>query len=125
MQLENTGFAGLRLIEAYGDKGFRFTDARHEGSVLILPKRIEGFAVSSMSEVDLESFGSVIAQRAEIEILLIGTGEKQVFPAQDIIKYFIEQKIALEVMDSRAACRTYNILASEDRKVAAAIIAVD
>ncbi|MCF6198521.1 MAG: Mth938-like domain-containing protein [Hyphomicrobiaceae bacterium] len=125
MQLENIGFAGLRLIEAYGDMGFRFTDGRHEGSVLILPERIEGFAASSMSEVDLESFGSVIAEQANIEILLFGTGEKQHFPSQDIMKYFIEQKIALEVMDSRAACRTYNILASEDRKVAAAIIAVD
>ncbi len=125
MQLENIGFNGQQLIEAYGNKGFRFSGGRHEGSVLILPAQIEAFAARSMAEVDLKSLARIVAERENIEILLLGTGEKQQFPTLEIRKYFIEQNIALEVMDSRAACRTYNILASEDRKVAAAIISVE
>ena len=125
MQLENVGFAGVRLIEAYGDNGFRFSDGRHEGSVLILPERIKAFAATSMEQVDLESLEPVIAQQAEIEILILGTGQRQQFPTLELRKYFIKQHIALEVMDTGAACRTYNILASENRKVAAAIIAVE
>ena len=125
MQLENIGFAGVRLIEAYGNKGFRFSDGRHEGSVLILPGQIEGFAANCMADVSLENLGSLIAELENIEILILGTGATQHFPSLEFRKYFIEQNVALEVMDSGAACRTYNILVSEDRKVAAAIIAVD
>ncbi len=125
MHLENIGFNGLQLIEAYGNRGFRFSSGRHEGSVLILPEQVQAFAARSMAEVNLESLAGIIAEHGDIEILLLGTGETQQFPSLEIRKYFIEQQIALEVMDSRAACRTYNILASEDRKVAAAIIAVE
>ncbi len=100
MQLENVGFAGVRLIEAYGDNGFRFSDGRHEGSVLILPERIKAFTATSMEQVDLESLELVIAQQAEIEILILGTGQRQQFPTLELRKYFIKQHIALEEQSS-------------------------
>ncbi len=56
------------------------------------------------------------------EVILIGTGVKQVFPTTDIQKFFADQRRSVEIMDSRAACRTYNILIAERRHVIAAIL---
>ena len=56
------------------------------------------------------------------EILLLGTGAKIRFPRPEILRPLIEARVGVEVMDVQAACRTYNILAAEDRKVAAALL---
>lgn len=56
------------------------------------------------------------------EVVLLGTGKKLIFPPSELRRYFNEQKIGLEIMDTGAACRTYNILLSEGRNVAAAIL---
>ena len=60
--------------------------------------------------------------RLEVEILLIGTGETQRFPDAATLRPLIDAKIGYEVMDTAAACRTYNILVAEDRLVAAALV---
>jgi len=57
-----------------------------------------------------------------MEVLLIGTGAKQVFPGMDIRKFFANKRCPVEYMDSQAACRTYNILIGEGRHVIAAIL---
>jgi uncharacterized protein len=124
MQLQDIQFSGKRLIQSYGDNGFRLTDGRFEGSILILPRGIEHFAAESPADFDIAQFGGVFDARDELEIMLLGTGQRQQFPSLEIRKKFLENNIALEVMDSGAACRTYNILVSEDRRIAAAIIAI-
>ena len=124
MQLQDIHFAGQRLIEAYGDNGFRLTNGRFEGSILILPGTVEKFEPDHPAELEVAQFAPVFAACQNIEIMILRTGEQQKFPPIEITKAFIEHKIALEVMDSRAACRTYNILVSEDRLVAAALIAI-
>jgi len=58
----------------------------------------------------------------DIEILILGSGEKIIFPEASLLASFMQKSIGIEVMDSRAACRTYNLLSGEGRKVAAAII---
>ena len=124
MQLQHVAFSGQHLIEAYGEGGFRLSDGRHEGSVLLLPEGVETFSPRSMKEVDRASLAAVAQQSDDIDIFILGSGQKQIFASAELQKYFIQHNIALEVMDSGAACRTYNILVSEGRKVAAAIIAV-
>jgi uncharacterized protein len=56
------------------------------------------------------------------ELVLIGTGEKLIFPSIEHYACLIQQNIGVEIMDSAAACRTYNVLLGEGRKVAAGII---
>lgn len=58
----------------------------------------------------------------DIEILILGSGDKLVFPEASLLATFMQKGIGVEVMDSRAACRTYNLLSGDGRKVAAAII---
>ena len=124
MELQNIRFAGQRLIEAYGDDGFRLTDGRFEGSILILPHEVVAFNCAQSSTLSADLFAEVFSPNNDIEILLLGTGAKQHFPPAEIIKSFIENNIALEVMDTGAACRTFNVLVSEDRRVAAALMAL-
>ncbi|SFR50395.1 Mth938-like domain-containing protein [Thiomicrospira sp. ALE5] len=56
------------------------------------------------------------------EVLILGTGESQIFPPASVMQFFIQQGISLEVMTNDAACRTYNILTTEDREVVIALI---
>jgi len=65
-------------------------------------------------------FESIIA--CAPEVILLGTGIKLNFPSKEVRQFFLQNRIGLEVMDTGAACRTYNILLSEGRNVAAAIL---
>lgn len=124
MKLQDIRFAGERLVEAYGDGGFRLTDGRVEGSILILPWAVQPFHCDRFESVAEQMFEPVFEKRSEVEIFLFGTGARLQFPTMGLRKRFIEANIALEVMDTGAACRTYNVLVSESRRVAAALIAV-
>jgi uncharacterized protein len=124
MKLQDVRFAGERLIEAYGDNGFRFTDGRRDGSILILPSGIEAFPCAQFELLAEEMLDPVLAAAADIEILLLGTGTRQRFPSPSLRRKLLERGIGLEVMDTGAACRTYNVLVTESRRVAAALIAV-
>lgn len=68
----------------------------------------------------ITDFDEIIACRPDV--VLLGTGQQLRFPSNDIRRYFLQQQIGLEVMDTGAACRTYNILLAEGRNVAAAIL---
>ncbi|MCP4936583.1 MAG: hypothetical protein GY927_20885 [bacterium] len=124
MELQDIRFTGQRLIEAYGNKGFRLSDGRLEGSILILPTGVVSFAADQAEDFNADLFAPILKPQNNIEILLLGTGLKQHFPSGELRKLFIEKNIALEVMDTGAACRTFNVLVSEDRRVAAALIAI-
>jgi uncharacterized protein len=125
MDLNEVRYGGDRLIEAYGDMGFRLTDGRHEGSLLLMPGKVEKLAAASHEDFCAATFAPVFEMGEDISILIIGTGERQHFLAPEMQKLFIEKKLAVEVMDSRAACRTYNVLRTDGRPVAAAIIALE
>ncbi|HXR59504.1 MAG TPA: MTH938/NDUFAF3 family protein, partial [Burkholderiales bacterium] len=71
----------------------------------------------ALAEPDFEVF-----QGLGLEILLIGTGPTQRFPHPRLTRALMEKRIGVEVMDTQAACRTYNILIAEGRRVAAAIL---
>jgi uncharacterized protein len=124
MKLQDIRFAGERLIEAYGDSGFRLSDGRHQGSLLILPRRIEAFACERFEDFRDDMLQPLLAAAGDIEIFLFGTGERQHFPSLPLRKRFLALRIAFEPMSTGAACRTYNVLVSESRRVAAALIAV-
>ncbi len=124
MQLQDIRFAGQRLISSYGDKGFSLSDGRFEGSIIILPTGAVPLLAASASDITADLFAPIFEQQDDIEIVLLGTGAKQHFPSGEIRRLFLERNISLEPMDTGAACRTFNVLVSEDRRVAAALIAI-
>jgi len=112
-------------IDAYGNGGFRFADMSHKGSLLILPSGIYGWEIGGASRLAPKCFQAVFDESDDIEFLLLGTGQTQKFPTSELREAFLKKGIGLEVMDTGAACRTFNVLLAEARAVAAALIAVD
>jgi uncharacterized protein len=114
-------YPGVAPIEAYGTGGFRFAGMSHRGSILCLPSGI--YAWEPALPLEPAAFAAVLAERTGISLLILGTGERQVLPAPSVRRAFAEAGVALEAMDTGAACRTYNVLLAEGRPVAAALIA--
>ena len=115
---------GRHLIDAYGNGGFRFADMSHRGSILALPSGIMAWPVTEAASLTAEDFSAVLAEAPDIELLLLGTGLDIVRLPEALRWPLREANIGLDVMQTGAAARTYNILAAENRKVAAALIAV-
>jgi len=113
-----------RVIEAYGAGGFRVDGEGFRGSVIVLPEGVVAWDASEITTVTLDSLQPVIAAAREIEILLIGCGARFALVAPELRGALQAQGIAVDSMDTGAACRTYNVLRAEGRRVAAALIAV-
>lgn len=118
-------FPGRAPIEAYGAGGFRFADMSHRGSLLALPSGIWAWAPKSAAEINETALAKVLAERAEIDIFLIGCGRDPVLLPEALRARLRDAGISFDVMPTRAAASTYNVLLAEGRRVAAALIAVE
>jgi uncharacterized protein len=114
--------AGRQVIEGYGDLGFTVSGHRWSGSVLVLPERTRAWPVAALAEMTLESLAELTAARPDI--LLLGCGRQMGIVPRELRAALRAAGTVIEPMDTGAACRTYNVLLAEDRRVAAALIAV-
>jgi len=115
---------GRHQLDAFGAGGFRFADMSHRGSILATPGGVRIWPVTAFSEITLESLQPVLDEAEAIDFLLIGTGDDIAFVPSAWRDRFREAGITIEGMATGAAARTYNVLVGEDRRVAAALIAV-
>ncbi len=115
---------GKQVIDAYGDGGFRIANQRYEHAVIILPDKTLKWNVTSVESLTADDMEGVIAHKEDIDVLLIGCGERQQFLPAEVEKELAGHRIIPEQMDTGAACRTYNVLLSEERAVAVALIPV-
>lgn len=115
---------GRQLVQSYRAGGFTVSGVRHEGSLLVFPERVLPWAVAALGELSLESLEPVRATPPLPDILVVGLGAGFVpFPAE-LRQAIRGWGIVVEAMTTPAACRTYNILLAEERRVAAALIAM-
>jgi uncharacterized protein len=114
----------INLIQAYGNGGFRIAGNLHEGSLVVLPTRIEPWPATVMADVTPESLRIVTDAEPRVELLLIGCGPRIAPLPAELRRVLRAAGIAVEPMDTGAACRTYNVLVAEGRRVAAALIAI-
>ena len=121
MKLHLSNPAGLNLFTAYGEDYVAVNKEKHSKNLIVLPEAII-FEWSTATPASLA--GNDMAKLLELgsEIILLGTGRRQCFPPGALMRPFAPAGIGLEIMDLQAACRTYNILAAEGRKVAAALL---
>jgi uncharacterized protein len=115
---------GRYPFDAYGNGGFRFADMSHRGSLLALPSGIRAWPINAISELTDEALDPIFAEGDALELLLLGTGADIAAIPAAFRTRFREAGIGLDVMQTGAAARTYNILLAENRKVGAALIAV-
>jgi uncharacterized protein len=105
----------------YGPGYVRLGIMEYRGNLLVTPERIvEGWAAGGFDGLTESDFAALAALQPEVALL--GTGARLRFPHTRLTRPLVEANIGLEVMDTPAACRTFNILAAEGRRVAAAIL---
>ena len=112
---------GRHFINGYGPGWINVNEREIHRSVIVTPDRLvtdwppQTFA-------DLEEMHFEAIARLEPEIVLLGTGSRQRFPRPRLIQSLLARGAGVEVMDTAAACRTYNIVMLEERRVAAALL---
>ncbi len=117
--------ADRQVIDGYRAGQFRVAGTLHHGSVLVFPERTLAWAVTALDQVTAHSLEAVRAAEPPIELLLLGCGlAGAVLLPAELRRSLREAGIRIETMDTGAACRTYNILLAEARRVAAALIAL-
>jgi uncharacterized protein len=120
MKLHLNQDPGLQLFSGYGAGFVAVNGVRYETCVLVSPQAVVEWSVTGLEALTPADFGFIESLKPEIVIL--GTGAAQRFPRPELARALAAAGVGVEVMDSRAACRTYNILATEGRKVVAAIL---
>jgi uncharacterized protein len=120
VKLHASGPSGVNTITGYGEGYVMVNGERRASSVVVLPDRVEQWAASAFDTLTAEDF--LFLKNLGAEIVLLGTGARQRFPHPRLTAALAQAGIGLEVMDVQAACRTYNILVAEERKVAAALL---
>jgi len=121
MKLHQATGEGQNLFTGYGDDHVQINRERHDGSLIVTPDAILAWDVVRFEELDEHHFQGLLDHHPEVVIL--GTGATQRFPHPRLSAALAAAGVGMEVMDTRAACRTYNILLAEGRKVIAAILA--
>ncbi|MGH8714404.1 MAG: Mth938-like domain-containing protein [Casimicrobiaceae bacterium] len=108
-------------FSGHGEGFVRIGETEYRGNLLVTPERvIAGWAPGGFESLREADFAALAALGPEIA--LFGSGAAMRFPHPGLTRALTDARIGLEVMDTAAACRTYNILAAEGRKVAAAIL---
>ena len=120
MKLHASGPSGVNTITGYGEGYVMVNGERRSSSLVVLPDRVEEWSAARFDTLTAEDFAFL--KDLGVEIVLLGTGARQRFPHPRLTSALAQSGIGLEVMDVQAACRTYNILVAEERKVAAALL---
>ena len=121
MKLHRNLDPAINMITAYEADHVMINAIRHDGNLLVTASQIiPGWASGGFEHLTTENFAAIAALAPAI--VLIGTGNRQRFPAPALLRPLMDARIGFEIMDMRAACRTFNILVDEGRNVAAALL---
>ena len=120
MKLHLARDASLQLFSGYGAGFVAVNGVRYEKCVVVSPQAVVAWEVSGLEMLTAADFGFI--ESLKPEIVIVGTGAAQRFLRPELARALAATGVGVEVMDSRAACRTYNILATEGRRVVAAIL---
>ncbi len=108
-------------IQAYDRASVTINERRYRGSLVLSADRlIEDWPARALEDLDDGTLACVFEQLPDV--VLLGTGERQRFPPAPVLRLFAERQLGLEVMDTGALCRTFNILVAEGRRVVALIL---
>lgn len=123
MKLSLSDESQSNSISAYAEGCFTVRGQVFTGSHIFWPDLPpKPWSATSIENLSAEDFEQIASEK--VEAIIIGTGQKLVFPDDSILETIYRQSIGVEIMDTAAACRTFNILVSEDRNILAALIPV-
>ncbi len=111
----------LYLFTGHGKGYVAINHQRYQQPVVVMAREVRtDWAATEFSALSAKHFEYFLELRPEV--LLLGAGAKQQFAHPDLYRQLVKARIGVEFMDTPAACRTYNILVAEDRKVVAAVL---
>ena len=114
----------LLLIEGYGGGGFRVKERKFDGGMWIYEDAFHPHSVTDVKDLTIDHFDPLLKFESKPEIILVGTGEKMALLPSEVRRAAQEKGLVLEMMDTGAAARTYNILLIEGRQVACFMVAI-
>ena len=121
MKLSLDPAARVHVIRAYVPGELRVGETVHRASLILTAEQVvTGWRPATAADLRAEDVAAILALRPSV--VLLGTGAHQVFPDRSALAPFYAARVGFEVMDTRAACRTFNVLVAEGRDVAAALI---
>ena len=120
MKLHASGLTSLNTFTGYGPGFVLVNGVRHEASLVVMPEHLLEWEAASFATLEAAHFSAIVSLQPEV--VLLGTGDTLRFPHPALTSALAQARIGVEVMDTQAACRTYNILMAEERKVAAALL---
>lgn len=119
MKLTQETGSGNR-IRSYQQHQVRINDETYDQSVIVTAEQlVTDWAPQSLAELEEQHLQAILD--LDPEVIILGTGAQQQFPERIILQHILKTGIGVEVMSTDAACRTYNVLMAEDRRVAAAL----
>jgi len=117
MEINEVSFTGQPPVDAYGPGFFRVANAIHNGGLVLTKK-------GPVEWVGLSDLDTIIINKEDFDVIFIGMGDEIAPLPKEISKQLLGANVPFEVMSSPSACRTYNVLLSEDRRVGLAVIPV-
>ncbi len=123
--LERAGMGGVTTLSGFSGNGFRIGDTLFPTGVLLWPEDALQWAPPAFDALQAGDFAAMDGADPPLDLLLIGSGKKLRRPARALIEALNARGLGVEPMDSRAAARTYNLLAGEGRRVGAALYPLD
>lgn len=118
---------GQQIIQAYAHGRFKVSGDAYESPIIVTPSETWVWDIDppyDIKSMTAEDFSSLTAQSQNIDVVLFGCGERMTFMPSALKKDMKTQGLSMDIMDTGAACRTYNVLMAEGRRVACALLPV-
>lgn len=115
---------GAQIVQAYAGGSFRVSGKLHESAIFVTAEKTQKWDASSddAAVLTVEDFVSLLEKSEEIDVVLLGTGNAIKFLSPALRNTLRDRGLSVDVMDTGAACRTYNVLMAEGRRVVAALL---
>lgn len=112
---------GRQIIQSYGGGTFKINGRLYHSPIMVLPEQVIAWDVGG-DAIGVHSFAQAAAMADDLDVVLLGTGERMEFIPPAVRGALKDKGVTIDAMDTGAACRTYNVLMAEGRRVAALLM---